>query len=441
MRIVHRGPKILGLMAFALICSAIFVWLYTAAGGHIRFSRPFYANARVPTAFQLVSNGDVRSAGVKVGVISKIDSAGDTGKVEFEITKKDFPVYKDAVVEVRTKTLVGENYLDLNPGTPAQGKLPKGGTLPLAQAKEAVQLDQILDSLGPATRARVKQNLDALGPGLAGRGADLNRIWAAMKPNAQDGGLVLRVLAGQKRELASLVADTGEVMQAFGDRGRQVQTLARQARQTAIVASGRDAQMRSAIRELGPTLTQAKSSVGRLAGFATRSTPVVSDLADVSGQLRPIVEELRPAVTATRALFRGLPASLRVANPLLRQLTPFARQLTPAVASLDSFLRQGGPVVDYLRPFSQEIGSMFANNGSVFATKDAVGNKARVHAILSASSVAAFSDDEKKLLDGLIAAGAAQVYNAGRTNDYPKPGDISAPKDGDGSYPRVEAGR
>lgn len=439
MKIENRMGKISGLFAFGLICLAIFVYLYIAAGGHIRFHRPYYASARVPTAFQLTKNGDIRSAGVKVGVISKITSVGDQGKVEFEITKKHFPIYKNAVVEVRTKTLVGENYLDVVPGTPQAGKLPKGGTLPLSQAKEAVQLDQILDSLGPQTRKRVKQNLDELGPGVSGRGQDINRIWAAMRPTAKDGGLVLRVLASQKRELAALVANTGEVMQAFGDRSTQVRTLARQAKQTAVAASSRDGELRAAIREIGPTLTQAKSSVRQLADFSQRSTPVVSDLADVTGQLRPVLSDLRPALSATRTLFKGLPASLRAANPLLTELSPFAKQLTPAIGSLDRFLRQAGPAVDYLSPYANEIGSMFANNGSVFATKDALGNKGRVHAILSASSVAAFNDDQRKLLQGLEDLGAAQVYNAERSNNYPKPGDISSPKDGDGTYPRVEA--
>jgi phospholipid/cholesterol/gamma-HCH transport system substrate-binding protein len=439
MKIENRMGKVAGLFAFGLICLGIFVYLYIAAGGHIRFHRPFYANARVPTAFQLTKNGDIRSAGVKVGVISKITSVGDEGKVEFEITKKDFPVYKDAVVEVRTKTLVGENYLDVLPGSPAAGTLPKGGTLPVQQAKEAVQLDQILDSLGPETRQRVKENLDALGPGLDGRGEDVNRVWAAMKPTAKDGGTVLRVLASQKRELAALVANTGEVMQAFGDRSQQVQTLARQAKTSAVAASSRDGELRAAIREIGPTLTQAKSSVRRLADFSQRSTPVISDLADVSTDLRPVLADLQPAVSATRALFRSLPASLRAANPLLTELTPFSKQLTPAIGSLDRFLRQAGPAVDYLSPYADEIGSMFANNGSVFATKDALGNKGRVHAILSASSVAAFNDDQRKLLQGLEALGAAQIYNAERTNNYPKPGDITSPKDGDGTYPRVEA--
>jgi phospholipid/cholesterol/gamma-HCH transport system substrate-binding protein len=439
MKIEHRGAKILGLLAFTAICMAILVYLFLAAGGHIRLHRPFYASARVPTAFQLTQNGDVRSAGVKVGVISKINRVGDQARVEFEIKDKSFPVYKDAVVEVRTKTLVGENYLDLQPGSPTAGKLPTGGLLPLAQAKEAVQLDRILDSLSPSTRKRVQQNLDGLGPGLDGRGEDINRIWAAMRPTSRDGGTVLRVLNSQKREVAALVANTGDVMQAFGDRGQQVQTLARQAKAAAIAASSRDGAFRAAIRELGPTLTQARASVRRLGDFSSRSTPVVSDLATVSADLRPVLTDLRPAVAATRTLFKELPAALRRADPLLRQLTPFSKNLTPAIGALDRFLRQGGPAVEYLSPYATEIGGLFANNGSVFATKDAIGNKGRVHAILSASSVAAFSDDQKKLLEGLMALGAADIYNAERTNPYPKPGDIKSPKDGDGTYPRVQA--
>lgn len=441
MRIEHRRAKIAGLLFFTAICLSILVYLFIAAGGNIRLERPFHASAQVPTAFQLTDNGDVRSAGVKVGVISKIKAEGDAARVEFEIKDDDFPIYKDAVVEVRTKTLVGENYLDVKPGSPTAGKLPTGALLPLSQAKEAVQLDQILDSLGPETRKRVQQNLDELGPGLDDRGEDINRIWAAMRPTSEDGGTVLRVLNSRKRELAALIANTGEVMQAFGDREQQVRTLATQAKGAAVAAASRDNELRAAIRELGPTLSQAQSSVRRLGDFSTRSAPVLSDLADVSRDLEPVLVDLRPAVAATRTLFKDLPSALRAADPLLKQLTPFSKNLTPAIGALDRFLRQGGPAVQYLSPFADEIGGMFANNGSAFATKDAVGNKGRVHAILSASSVAVFNDDQKKLLEGLVALGAAEVYDAERVNPYPKPGDIKSPQDGDGNYPRVEAGK
>ncbi len=438
MRIDHRRWKITGLLAFTAVCVAIFLYLYLAAGGNIRLDEPYKASVRVPTAFQLTKNGDVRRAGVKVGVITDITNVADTGLVEIEIDDEHAPLYRDATVKVRTKTLVGENYLDLQPGTPKSGELPDGGTLPLERAEEAVQLDQILDSLNADTRRSVQRNLDTLGPGLQGRGEALNRLWAAARPTARDGGSVMRILAGQRRELSALVADTGETMQAFGDRAEQVRTLARQAKRTAIAAAGRDEAFRAAFRELGPTLRQAQGSVSRLASFSGRSTPVVSSLADVAHDLGPVMRDLRPAVQETRELFDELPGALKAADPLLRQLKPFSGKLEPAIGALDAFLRQTGPAAGYLEPFSKEIGTMFANNGDAFQLKDATGNIGRVHGLYSYSSLTAFSPEMRKAMGILTELGALGITDGEGLNAYPKPGDVADPKKFSGKVARVE---
>ena len=427
MRIEHRRWKITGLLAFTAVCVAIFLYLYVAAGGNIRLSTPYQAKVNVPTAFQLVQNGDVRRAGVKVGVVTDITNRGDTGLVSIEVDDEHAPLYRDATVRVRTKTLVGENYLELNPGSPKAGELPDGGTLPLERAQEAVQLDEILDSLDASTRKSVQRNLDTLGPGFEDRGKDLNRLWAAARPTSRDGGTVMQILSAQRRELAALVDNTGETMQAFGDRGEQVRTLARQAKRTAIAAASRDDAFRAAFRELNPTLRQARTSVTRLGDFSMRSAPVVSRLADVADDLDPVMRDLRPAVNETRALFSELPGALKAADPLLRQLRPFAGKLEPAIGSLDAFLRQAGPAVGYLSPFAKEIGGMFANNGDVFALKDAVGNFGRVHGLYSYSSLTAFSPEMRKAMAALTAMGATSLSDGERQNGYPEPGTIAEP--------------
>jgi phospholipid/cholesterol/gamma-HCH transport system substrate-binding protein len=310
--------------------------------------------------------------------------------------------------------------------------------LPLSRAAEAVQLDQILSSLDAKTRRDVQRDLDALGPGFQGRGEYLNRLWAAAKPTARDGGTVMRVLAAQKREFAALVADVGTVMQAFGDRAAQVQTLARQAKVTAEVTAERDGQLADALRELSPTVRQAQKSVSHIAAFSGRAKPVVAGLADVSHNLRPTLDDLRPAVQDTRALFRELPGALRAADPLLTRLRPFATQLSPAIESLDSFLRQANPAVGYLKPYADEIGGVLANNGAVFATKDAVGHKGRVHAVLSLSSYTGFSPAMQKAVKALVDLGAYQILNTEQMNPYPQAGSIAKPRAFEGSYPRVE---
>ena len=42
---------------------------------------------------------------------------------------------------LRQKTLLGETYVELTPGTDEGEPLPEGGHLPVAQVGEAVQLD------------------------------------------------------------------------------------------------------------------------------------------------------------------------------------------------------------------------------------------------------------------------------------------------------------
>ncbi|HYF27351.1 MAG TPA: MlaD family protein [Baekduia sp.] len=438
MRIEHRRWKISGLLLFTAVCVAIFIYLYQAAGGVLRLSTPYQAKVQVPTAFQLVENGDVRRDGVKIGVVRDITNVGDTGLVTVEISSdKHAPLYKDATVQVRTKTLVGENYLDVDPGTPQAGELPDGGTLPLARAADAVQLDEILDSLDRDTRRQVQRNLDVLGPGFQDRGKALNRLWAAVRPTARDGGTAMRILASQRRQLAALVHDTGQTLQAFGDRKQQVRTLAVQARRTAQAAASRDDAFRAAFRELGPTLTQAQSSVDRLGSFASRSTPTVGKLAGVAADLRPVMRDLRPAVAETRQLFDELPGALKQTDPLLQALRPFAGKLEPAIGALDAFLRQAGPTVQYLSPYDKDIGSFFANVGSALGARDATGGKGRVHAVFAASSLTHFTPAMRKALNAFMELGAASIYNGELDNAYPRPGEAGDPKPFKGTYDRV----
>jgi len=165
---------------------------------------------------------------------------------------------------------------------------------------------------------------------------------------------------------------------------------------------------------------------------------VVGQLADVSDDLEPVMRDLRPAVAETRGLFDALPGALKAADPLLKELKPFSGKLQPAIGALDTFLRQASPAVGYLSPFSKEIATMFANNGDVFALKDAVGNFGRVHVMTSYSSLTAFSPELRKAMEALTEVGAFGVYDSNQTNGYPKPGTVGKP-DESSDFRRVES--
>lgn len=442
MRVAHLGAKTVGVGAFLLLCSAVFVYLYLAAGGTARLKSPYSAKAIVPTAFQLVPQGDVRRSGVKIGKVTNVDYKGSNGVVEFEITEPgQAPLYRDARLLVRTKTLVGENYLEVDPGTPRAGKLPSGATLPLKNSDEAVQLDEILSTLDPPTRRRVSADLRASGLALGDRGRDINRLIGEARPVVSDTASLAELLDAQRGGVSRLIDNTGEVLLALSDRRESTRTLVTAAKTTAEAVAARDQALGQAIDELPSTLGQARTSTARLASFASTATPVIHDLRLATVDLTPVLRDLGPTAVDARRLFAEIPPFRRQADPLLAELSPFTRTARPTLRSLDALLRQANPALGYLSPYSREAGAFFANTGSANDSRDAVGNRARVFPIISETSFASVSPEQQRALQALRDAGLLGIEpgTGDRLDAYPEPGTVDRPRQTppDFMYPRV----
>ena len=109
----------------------------------------------------------MRISGVRVGRVKKKVANPQTGltDTEIEIDARYAPIPKDTRAILRQKTLLGETYVELSPGTAQAGKVDDGGKLAAGQVADTVQLDEILRGFDPQTRARL---LDVVRPG--GRG-------------------------------------------------------------------------------------------------------------------------------------------------------------------------------------------------------------------------------------------------------------------------------
>lgn len=440
MRVDNLRAKMLALFVFGVACTALFAYLFTLAGGRFRTSEPYNAKVLVPDAFNIVQNSDVRRDGVTVGRVRKIEPKGGLGEVKFELEKEgQQQLFRDATVRVRTKTLVGESYLDLDPGTVHAGKLPSGSVLPLNAAQESVPLERILSAVDGPTRREIRRNMRGLGEGLDGQGGELNELFAAMRPTVANGGRLVRTLAPQRRELAALLGNTGEVLQAFGERSGALRSLATDAKTTAVAVADRDSQLKASIEELPATLTRAQSSLAKLARFAGSATPVVRDLEVAAGDLTPAMRTLEPAARDARRLFKELSPFLRAADPLLDALGPGARSLRTVVQPLDEVLRQANPALRYLKPYSKELGTFFSNVGGLTNAYDALGHKARVFAMVGLNDLTSIPPSLRKIADAFIEQGTFGLLKGTHRNPYPKPGTAGNPQAYDGSYDRVEA--
>ncbi len=439
MAVSHLRGKIAALIAFTVVCLLLFVYLFTQAGGRIRLNQPYTLNALVPDALNIVNNSDVRRDGVKIGRIRAIEPTGGVSKLTFEIEDADQAnVYRDATVRVRTKTLVGESYLDLDPGTRSAGRLADKATVPLSAADEVVPLERILNSLDEETRQQVRNNLKGLGVGLDGNGGNLNRVFGAVKPVVVNGGKLTSTLLPQKEELAALIDNTGVVTEALGERTAAFRSLAVDAKKTAEAVIERDDKLRESLKELPATLDQAQSSVNTLATFSANATPTVRSLKLSSRELGPALRDLGPTARSARTLFAELTPFLAKANPLLDELPPATKKLRKLVPALDATLRQAGPTTAFLQGYTQEFGSFFSNIGTGISSKDALGFKGRVFAMIGPNQITNLTPDARAVFDA-ITGGLTGGRLKTRVNQYPKSGTAGAVQPFDGTYPTVSA--
>jgi phospholipid/cholesterol/gamma-HCH transport system substrate-binding protein len=87
--------------------------------------------------------GAVRVAGVKVGEVRTIKLESGNARVVFSLPK-DLELYGDANVSLASIGILGEKYLELDPGHPEKGLLARGAEIP---SKTGVSLDNLMETL------------------------------------------------------------------------------------------------------------------------------------------------------------------------------------------------------------------------------------------------------------------------------------------------------
>ncbi|MBS1766246.1 MAG: MCE family protein [Acidobacteria bacterium] len=105
------------------------------------------ASRKASVAFDQVAGlglqGAVRVAGVKVGEVRSIDLENGKAKVGLSVDGK-VPLYKNATATLASIGILGEKYIDLNPGTPDAG--PLGDDSAIA-SKNGASLDTLMETL------------------------------------------------------------------------------------------------------------------------------------------------------------------------------------------------------------------------------------------------------------------------------------------------------
>ncbi len=365
------SPARIGVMVlFALSCFGLLLFLWLSFGGPVPLKPKGYrVQVSFPEAATLGLEADVRVAGVSVGKVRKkaLDQGNNRTLATLEIDDRYAPLAKDARAILRQKTLLGETYVELTPGSPDAPRIPEGGRLGDARVARAVELDEIFQAFDPRTRESFRRWQQDLGEGIEGRGRDFNDALGTLPGFAKDAGDVLEVLDTQERALQRLVKNTGVVFGALTENEDQLRNL--------IVSSGRlfkaTAAQNDALAEsirIFPTfLDESKAVMARLKTFSSDTRPLVRDLGPVARDLGPTLRDVRAFAPDLRNTFRDLDPLITATKTGLPALTSTLKELGPTLAAFGPFLAQVNPILEYVESSQFQLADFLSNGAGALA--------------------------------------------------------------------------
>jgi phospholipid/cholesterol/gamma-HCH transport system substrate-binding protein len=364
--------RIAAMVLFALSCFGLVLFLWLAFGGPVPLKPKGYrVTASFAEAAQLATEADVRISGVPVGKVKAIEPDMETGRstVTFELDAKYAPLPEDARAILRQKTLLGETYVELTPGTSSAEKLPEGGALAEGQVSETVELDEILRTFEPETRAAFQTWMQSQAAAIDGHGRDLNDAFGNLGPFADDAATLVDILDRQEPAVQQLIRDTGVVFEALTERDGQLRELIENSNAVFETTAQRDRELQETFIALPTFQRESRQTIERLDEFSRETDPLVT-------QLRPAARELSPTLVDLGALAPDLEAFFRESNALidasetgLPAAERILEDLRPLLGQVDPALRQLNPMLDFLGLYKSELTSFFAN--TVAATQAA----------------------------------------------------------------------
>jgi virulence factor Mce-like protein len=270
-------------------------------------------------AFGLTSGGDLKIGGVKAGKttgFSVTNTLPPKAIVTAQITQPGFTSFrKDASCRIRPQSLIGEYYVDCQPGT-AQQPLPNN-TVPVTQTQSTIPQDLLQDVMRRPYRERFRLIINELGTGLAGRPQDLNQVIHRADPALQQTSRVLKILGNQNKVIQNFIVNSDTVIGQLEARKKDVARWVVEAAKTSETTASRRQAFQAQWHKLPGFLAQLQPTMAKLGNLADQQTPLLADLQRSAPDLNTFFQRLGPFTQASRPAFKSLgQASLKGSKAL-----------------------------------------------------------------------------------------------------------------------------
>lgn len=370
-----------------MIVAVVIVALLLFTGGSSYTVKAIFVNAG-----QLVKGNQVEVSGLSIGSISDIRLTAD-GQAEVVMSLDHFtPLHEGTTATIRASSLSGvaNRYIALTLGPNSAPKIPDNGRIPADRTTAPVDLDQLFNSLDPATRKGLQDVIQGSAVQYAGKAAQANKSLLYLNPALTTSSAVTRELVSDRVLFSKFVSDSASVVSDLAARQADLSQLVGNANATtAAIASENTALNQSLVllpttlRKANSTFVNLRATLGDLDVLVAASKPATKDLAPFLAQLRPLVAEATPTIHDL-ALLIHQPGPGNDATDLTRQLPALASQTDTVFPRTVQALQKAQPVIEYARPYAPDLTGWFTKFGEGANTYDANGHYARIQPIFNA---------------------------------------------------------
>jgi phospholipid/cholesterol/gamma-HCH transport system substrate-binding protein len=363
-----RAPsttQLIVIAGFALSCFGILLFLWVTFGGPTPFkAKPYQLKIPFDEATQLAEQSDVRISGVNVGKVQNIALApnGEQALATVNIEDKYAPLPESTRAILRTKTLLGETYIELTSGSREGTQLADGGTLPEANVAQSVQLDEIFRTFDPETRAAFQTWMQEAAVAINGQGAALSYALGEFDPTFTELDRLFRVLDTQRLAVSQLFRNGATTFRALRGRNGELANLIRSSNAVFTTTARRDRDIEALFEAFPTFLDESRLTLDRLKTFAINTDPLMRQLVPAAEQLSPTLVAFGKLAPESKAFFNGLaPVIARAPTGFAAARRLFRDDFPPLLRALDPFLRNLNPLLKGLNLYKQNVTSFFAN--------------------------------------------------------------------------------
>ncbi len=385
------SPLLIGAVTTLIIVVAVFL-SYNANNG-LPFVPTYDIKVVLPETSGLQKANQVRIAGTRVGLISKLEPHQDphTGRVtaiaDLKLEKKVEPLPANTKAVVLSVSTIGLKYLELEKGTSSRPLKP-GGTIPVTQTREPVDINELFNMFDPKTRKAIQQSTIAFGTGLAGRGLGLNNTISELRPLVKNAVPVLQNVASPQTKFGNLFPALDRVASQVAPVANQQAAFFSDADTFFTAWASVAPSLEATIRGGPAALQQATHSFQTQASFVENTTEFMR-------LLRPSAEGLQTVAPEVGHAFKvgavNLAAATALNNGLAESAQAFERFaknpiVTLALEDLTQTTELGIPLLSGLAPeqgYCNYLTLLFRNVASLQAENVGIGTLSRAFPVLA----------------------------------------------------------